>query len=171
MSNPNINPGAVETQQMRVVAPVGVSSALFRLLISLTDNSNSTEQRPLTFTHCIQHRWTSTPRPGRLCWIPTWSHRHTVLEVESIRVITQTLIGILFSFFLVLSFALHVFRGNGIFSNGYHHLSNFLLCYDARSRDVFNSRVDAIVLKLLYSLIGQSGQNNLSHSFLRVSTG
>lgn len=24
MSNPNINPGAVETQQMRVVAPVGV---------------------------------------------------------------------------------------------------------------------------------------------------
>jgi AP-1 complex subunit gamma-1 len=25
MSNPNINPGAVETQQMRVVAPVGVS--------------------------------------------------------------------------------------------------------------------------------------------------
>ena len=31
MSNPNINPGAVETQQMRVVAPVGVSYLRFPL--------------------------------------------------------------------------------------------------------------------------------------------
>lgn len=26
MSNPNVSPGSVETQQMRIVAPVGVSS-------------------------------------------------------------------------------------------------------------------------------------------------
>ena len=29
MSSSNVNPGAAETQQMRVIAPVGVSSALF----------------------------------------------------------------------------------------------------------------------------------------------
>ena len=33
MSNPVVNPGAVETQQMRVVAPVGVSILICTSLI------------------------------------------------------------------------------------------------------------------------------------------
>ena len=38
MSNPSVNPGSVETQQMRVVAPVGVRP-LFWLVFEVSFNS------------------------------------------------------------------------------------------------------------------------------------
>ena len=43
MSSPDVNPGATETQQMRVVAPVGVSllywvPALYKLMLSCQSN-------------------------------------------------------------------------------------------------------------------------------------
>ena len=40
MSNPVVNPGAVETQQMRVVAPAGVSISHFAPNLNLFINGN-----------------------------------------------------------------------------------------------------------------------------------
>lgn len=50
MSNPTISPGAVETQQMRVIAPVGVG---LQLPPDICANSILLEQRASTLAHRI----------------------------------------------------------------------------------------------------------------------
>jgi hypothetical protein len=83
MSRPDVNPGATETQQMRVTAPVGVSFRQF-LVILFTESDITTPlivisprahsllchlylgQRPATSTSILFDRWAAHPRSGGL---------------------------------------------------------------------------------------------------------
>jgi hypothetical protein len=51
MSNPDVNPGVVETQQMRVVAPVGASNSnpLFRKILTVSLECCSTAAANIIF--------------------------------------------------------------------------------------------------------------------------
>lgn len=66
MSSPNINPGAGETQQMRIMAPVGVRSFLIHIgpqklmgfFIVVSDSATAAD-----FVHCERK---CDPGPSRL---------------------------------------------------------------------------------------------------------
>jgi AP-1 complex subunit gamma-1 len=70
MSATDIAPGATETQQMRVVAPPGVSLHTERTFELMTEFFS--EQCPFEVEDNI-HRWCPADhRSGRLLWFPSW---------------------------------------------------------------------------------------------------
>lgn len=78
MSSPDVNPGAVETQQMRVIAPAGasilpLSSCLIILQFTLVERAPATAD----IVHC---GWTPNTRPGRLCRLPPWIDGRRVID-------------------------------------------------------------------------------------------
>jgi hypothetical protein len=84
MSRPDVNPGATETQQMRITAPTGVSiEPLYpvqrRFSFQLTDfflfgGAPHTGQHPATHTNIVFDGWAAHPRSSRLFRISSRSH-------------------------------------------------------------------------------------------------
>lgn len=84
MSRPDVNPGATETQQMRITAPTGVSiEPLYRVQrrfsFQLTDSflfggAPHTGQHPATHTNIVFDGWAAHPRSSRLFRISSRSH-------------------------------------------------------------------------------------------------
>ncbi|KIM72352.1 hypothetical protein PILCRDRAFT_742311 [Piloderma croceum F 1598] len=69
MSSPDVNPGAVETQQMRVVAPVGLSSCTVAL--REIDTYHLSEQYSSSLTDIVLSSWPGSRGPSRLRRIST----------------------------------------------------------------------------------------------------
>ena len=80
MSNPNVNPGGVETQQMQIKAPVGVcpfphsrllsvSRSLTRLMVFLALPVPASTQT----TYLILGQWATDTRPSRFLWVSSKS--------------------------------------------------------------------------------------------------
>lgn len=70
MSSPDVNPGAVETQQMRVIAPAGVSEPLLRPFECQIHTVHLLGQCASAATDILQPRRTADPGPGRLRRLP-----------------------------------------------------------------------------------------------------
>jgi len=70
MSNPNVNPGSTETQQMRVIAPVGVS--FFHSLVYCNyANRHFLERCAFASTDIVHYKRSGRSRPGRFLRIPS----------------------------------------------------------------------------------------------------
>lgn len=114
MSNPDVSPGSVETQQMRVIAPVGVSFQL-RLLISKLYSAQFNTLHLFVICFCIGKRKTkitnnvlaggkSHSRPGRFRRVPTWIDGGWFM----IRFISQRVLVIPCAAFVLLFFVLNL---------------------------------------------------------------
>lgn len=83
MSRPDVNPGATETQQMRITAPAGVSTASLppttlssqlTLFLGGFWGGPHTGQHPATHTNIVFDGWAAHPRSSRLFRISPRSH-------------------------------------------------------------------------------------------------
>lgn len=131
MSNPDVSPGSVETQQMRVIAPVGVSFQL-RLLISKLYSAQFNTLHLFVICFCIGKRKTkitnnvlaggkSHSRPGRFRRVPTWIDGGWFM----IRFISQRVLVIPCAAFVLLFFVLNLHSLFFQFLPSYDHTSCF----------------------------------------------
>ena len=67
MSSPDVNPGATETQQMRVIAPVGVSP---HSLLPELPAKFCTGEHTIAATDIVRPGRSANTRTGRLCRLP-----------------------------------------------------------------------------------------------------
>lgn len=67
MSKPDVAPGTTETQQMRILAPPGVSHLSIHQLTAGTNPSPPPNH--------LQGRRQPRTRPARLCWLPGQPHK------------------------------------------------------------------------------------------------
>lgn len=77
MSNTTVVPGATETQQLRVIAPIGV--ATFPLQKRILVNLFLTGTSPFTIKNPIQHWWASGSRPSRFLRIPSRANQRDMI--------------------------------------------------------------------------------------------
>lgn len=81
MSNTAVAPNATETQQMRIVAPVGVSTFISCGASRNLKDRLLTERCAFAATHILLHRWSELPRPNRFFRIPCQFDKWWVVTV------------------------------------------------------------------------------------------